>query len=158
MTSSQPRERIEDWSRAIGDAFVAFGIIEHLTIIGIHLLPKERIAKSVSGFRLKQRIDLLLEILEHREGDDFRQLKADLEAVLPLIQTRNLLAHNPILVERYVFDDGTTERLRVLRRFDKNHTRLELREAKAFALKAAAVQKNLEKSAWKIFNAPLPVA
>ncbi len=99
-----------------------------------------------------------MEILEGREGEDFVQLRNDLQAVLPLIPTRNLLAHNPILIEHYKFDDGTSEKLHVLRRFDKKHTRLELRTARAFAIEAKAVQSRLEKSAWKVFNSNYPVA
>jgi hypothetical protein len=92
-------DRNKEWALAIGRAFVAFGAIEHATIACLRTIPRNRIQKSTQMFRLAQRVDLLLEILETREGDGFLQLSLCLSRVKELAKMRNIVAHNPLVLD-----------------------------------------------------------
>ena len=92
-------DKNKEWAMAIGRAFVAFGGIEHATVECLRTIPRDRIQKSTQMFRLAQRVDLLLEILESREGDEFVQLALCLRRVKELARMRNIVAHNPLVLD-----------------------------------------------------------
>lgn len=56
------------WASAIGQAFVAFGSIELITLYCLDEIPKDRIRRSTSSFKLAQRVELIQELLEAHPG------------------------------------------------------------------------------------------
>ncbi|KAA0009967.1 hypothetical protein F0A17_18945 [Billgrantia pellis] len=120
------------WAAAIGQSFVAFGSIEHLTVTCLQEIPKDRIQRSVRSFKLGQRIDLIHELLEAHPGHAFEQLAAKLSRAKELLVTRNLIAHNPLVLGILHSDGGFTHREAIVSLRGGNR-RIELRELQAFA-------------------------
>ncbi|MCZ2078447.1 MAG: hypothetical protein LC130_26040 [Bryobacterales bacterium] len=120
------------WAAAIGQSFVAFGSIEHLTVICLQEIPKDRIQKSVSSFKLGQRIDLVRELLEAHPGEAFEKLSVKLARAKELLVTRNLIAHNPLVLGILHSDGGFTHKEAIVSLRDGTR-RIELRELQAFA-------------------------
>ncbi len=103
------------WANAIGRAFVAFGSIEFITLHCLAEIPKDRIRRSTSSFRLGQRIELIQELVEAYPGPLATALHDALDRSKTLSPTRNLVAHSPIFVDFYQHRDGsllTTQRIR----------------------------------------------
>lgn len=120
------------WAAAIGQSFVAFGSIEHLTVICLQEIPKDRIQKSVSSFKLGQRIDLVRELLEAHPGEAYEKLAAKLARAKELLVTRNLIAHNPLVLGILHSDGGFTHREAIVSMRDGKR-RIELPELQAFS-------------------------
>ncbi|MFT3763677.1 MAG: hypothetical protein QM761_13935 [Pseudoxanthomonas sp.] len=120
------------WAAAIGQSFVAFGSIEHLTVICLQEIPKDRIQKSVSSFKLGQRIDLVRELLEAHPGEAYENLAMKLARAKELLVTRNLIAHNPLVLGILHSDGGFTHREAIVSLRDGKR-RIELPELQAFA-------------------------
>jgi len=121
-----------DWSTAIGRAFVAFGGIEHVTVVCLRQLPRDKLQKSTRAFRLGQRIALLLEILEAYPTPAYQQLASHLERAKALAETRNLIAHNPLVLDIYERPDGTLFHQQVIAAMHKDR-KVTLEELRAFA-------------------------
>lgn len=103
------------WASAIGRAFVAFGSIEFVTLHCLEEIPKDRIRRSTSAFKLGQRIELIQELLEAHPGPLATALHDALQRAKQLTPTRNLVAHSPIFVDFYQHNDGSwlhTQRIR----------------------------------------------
>lgn len=120
------------WAAAIGQSLVAFGSIEHLTVNCLQEIPKDRIQKSVNSFKLGQRIELILELLEAHPGLVYEQLAAKLSRAKELLATRNLIAHNP-LVLGILHTDGKFTHKEAIVSLRGGTRRIELRELQAFA-------------------------
>ena len=93
-----------EWAAAIGKAFVAFGSIEHITVVCLREIPKDSIQRFSKALRLTQRIDLLLELLEPYQQPECLALADKLREAKVLARTRNLIAHNPLVLQMH--DDG----------------------------------------------------
>jgi hypothetical protein len=92
------------WAAAIGKGFVAFGGIEHTTVVCLRTILKDSIPKFTKSLKLGQRIDLLLELLEPYQQRECLDLAEKLRSAKDLTQTRNLIAHNPLVFE--IYEDG----------------------------------------------------
>lgn len=90
-----------DWAMAIGKAFVAFGSIEHTTVVCLRQVPKDSIQRFAKSLKLTPRIELLLELLEPYQQPECQELAEKLRQVKGFAQTRNLIAHNPLVLEFY---------------------------------------------------------
>jgi hypothetical protein len=139
------------WATAIGQAFVAFGSIEHVTVACLREIPRDRIQKSTKSFRLGQRIDLLVELLEAHDGDEFSDLSKALKQAKALAQTRNLIAHNPLVLEVYEWADGSIFHREVIASLQGEH-RMTLPELQAFANEAETLSSDLFKKASAVFQ------
>ena len=93
------------WRTAIGRFILSFGSIEWFTYNMLLVLPTERIFESVRFLGFKQRINLVIQLLQEKNIDDEIADKAIglLNEAKELANTRNLIAHNPLLLN--LFDD-----------------------------------------------------
>lgn len=133
------------WAAAIGKSFVAFGSIEHLTVICLQEIPKDRIQKSVRSFKLAQRIDLVRELLEAHPGQVYEDLSTKLGRAKELLVTRNLIAHNPLALGILHSDGGFTHREAIVSLRDGTR-RIELAELQAFAAECEQLASELHGS------------
>lgn len=139
------------WSKAIGKAFIAFGYIENITVVCLRELPNDRIQRTTKSFRLSQRIALLVEILEVYEGAAYKDLSAKLLRVKELAETRNLIAHNPLVMDFFQREDGalfTSERIAHLHQ-NKHITLAELQQ---FSSEAEALASDLYRCSSAVFQ------
>lgn len=140
-----------NWAAAIGKAFVAFGSIEHLTVACLREIPNDPIQRTAKAFKLGQRIDLLLELLESHNEEPFLHLSEKLKAVKDLSQTRNLIAHNPLLLEVYKFDDGSLFHREVIAALHSEN-RITLSQVEEFAVKSESLASELLTVSLKAFE------
>ena len=92
------------WAEAIGKGFVAFGSIEHTVVVCLRTIQKDSIPKFSKSLKLRQRIELLLELLEPHVQPECLDLAEKLRLAKTLSETRNLIAHNPLVLE--IYEDG----------------------------------------------------
>lgn len=159
--SEKPLAKIVDlqgaWAAAIGKAFVAFGSIEHVTTACLREIPRDCIQRSTKFFRLGQRIDLLVELLEVHDGEEFKQLSAALIRVKYLAKTRNLIAHNPLVLEIYEWRDGSLLHQEVIASMSSD-ARITLKELTSFANDAEALSSSLYTLSSAVFKVLAPKA
>lgn len=131
-----------EWASAIGKAFVAFGSIEHVTATCLRQIPRDRLQRSTKLFRLAQRIELLLEMLEAYQAPPYMRLSDGLRRAKQLAKTRNLIAHNPLVFEIYEWLDGTLFHQEVIAAMHKDR-KVTLQELQAFAEQSEALASEL---------------
>jgi hypothetical protein len=132
-----------EWAATIGRAFVAFGSIEHITVVCLREIPKDKIQRSTSSFRLTPRIDLVLELLEAHPGDVFERLAEKLSLAKSMAGTRNLIAHNPLALDFYEHADGTYSHKESIVSLRKERHRITLPELQDFAAQAEQLASDL---------------
>lgn len=140
-----------EWAVAIGRAFVAFGSIEHVTVACLREIPRDRIQRSAKSLRLAARIDLIVELLEAHSGEHFDILAEKLKSAKTLALTRNLIAHNPLVLDIYEQTDGSylyRERITSLQK-EQSITLVELQ---GFSFKAEALASELYSCSTKVFQ------
>jgi hypothetical protein len=98
-----------EWAAAIGAAFVAFGSIEHTTVVCLREIPADSIWRFSKSLNLVPRVDLLLELLEPYRHQECLTLAEKLRRVKELAHTRNLIAHNPLVLQMH--EDGQGNRI-----------------------------------------------
>jgi hypothetical protein len=98
-----------EWAAAIGTALVAFGSIEHTTVVCLREIPKDSIWRFAKALKLTPRIDLLWELLEPHQQPECLKLADKLRQVKALARTRNLIAHNPLVLQMH--EDGKGNRI-----------------------------------------------
>ena len=98
-----------EWAAAIGAAFVAFGSIEHTTVVCLREIPSDSIWRFSKSLNLAPRVDLLLELLEPYQQQECLTLAEKLRQVKGLARTRNLIAHNPLVLQMH--EDGQGNRI-----------------------------------------------
>jgi hypothetical protein len=144
-------DRADDWAAAIGKAFVAFGGIEHVTVVCLREIPRDKLLKATKSFRLVQRIDLLLEILEAYPAQAYRTLAGQLERAKELAETRNLIAHNPLVLEFYERPDGKLFHQQVIAAMHRDR-KITLEELQAFADDSMALSAALYDTSSEVFR------
>lgn len=132
-----------EWAAAIGRAFVAFGSIEHLTVVCLREIPKDKIQRSTSSFRLTPRIDLVLELLEAHPGGVFEHLSEKLLLAKSMVGTRNLIAHNPLVLDFYQHADGSYSHKETIVSLRKEQHRITLPELQDFASRSEKLASDL---------------
>ena len=108
------RENAE-WQVLIGKAILFFGEIELISVKCLGHIPVDSIGKTAVRLEFGRRVELLLEILEGRENPSvaLRGLIDGFKSAKELAKTRNLIAHNPVMLDIYVnetMDDHYVER------------------------------------------------
>jgi hypothetical protein len=141
-----------EWAAAIGKAFVAFGSIEHVTVVCLRELPRDRIQRTTRSFRLGQRISLLVELLEGYDGDLYKELSAKLQRAKDLAETRNIIAHNPLVMDFFRRQDGSMFTREVIAHLhqDKHIT---LEQLQQFASESEALASELYRCSSAVFQA-----
>jgi hypothetical protein len=97
------------WESLVGKAILRFGDIELVLIKCLEVIPADTIAESTARLGFSQRAELLIEILEARTDrtPDLNQLLECLKRAKPLANKRNLIAHNPVMLDIFVNEDET---------------------------------------------------
>lgn len=97
------------WEALVGKAILRFGDIELVLLKCLDVIPADRIAESTARLGFAQRADLLIEILEARvdRTADLNQLLDCFKRAKPLVKQRNLIAHNPVMLDIFVTEDET---------------------------------------------------
>jgi len=101
-------EQEREFAPLVGKAILNFGQIEFATLQAAEILPNETILETASNLQFKARTELLIEILSGRrkKGEAIARLIRLLKRALDLAKTRNIIAHNPLLIE-VSYDKGT---------------------------------------------------
>ncbi len=141
------------WAAAIGKAFVAFGSIEHTTVVCLRQIPRDRIQRFAKSLKLSQRIDLLLELLESHRHPECTELADKLRQVRSLVPTRNLIAHNPLVLEFYEHADGGHAFAEAIAAIHKDGHKITLRETQDFAASSERLASELIGVSMKAFRA-----
>jgi hypothetical protein len=92
----------------IGQAILSFGNIEYFTFQALEYLPNDNIFNSAAVLSFTQRVDLIIEILKGRKSTAKinHRLITLLEKAKELAKTRNIIAHNPLLIDIYTSKKG----------------------------------------------------
>ena len=93
---------------AIGRFVVAFGHIEWYTYELLVHLPTENIFPAVAHLGFKDRATLAIELLADSRfaGAPAKSLQRALRKAITLASTRNIVAHNPVMLSLYTNTDG----------------------------------------------------
>lgn len=105
MTSLDKHEReTQEWRAVVGKAIVCFGELELITYKCLAHIPSDKIAKTATRLGFAQRVDLITEILEGRSpvSDEVLVFVGMLKKAKTLAQVRNVIAHNPVMLNVFV--------------------------------------------------------
>jgi hypothetical protein len=95
----------EEWETFIGQSIIAFGEIELVTHRWLAHSPRDAISNAAGRLPFAKRVDLILEILEGRDLDDHAlQFVISLKRAKKLAETRNDIAHNPVMLNVFVHE------------------------------------------------------
>lgn len=159
-----------EWELLVGRALLRFGDIEYVSVRCLDVIPDERIFESTSRLDFSRRVEILLEILSNRKEltpplcklmDGFKRAKE-------LARTRNLVAHNPLMLNLYV--NHETQESAATYRIDSNRSvknSITLEELKEFSAEVDDLAATIwlefgnvagdDGQAWKEFNyIPIP--
>ncbi|WP_404419019.1 hypothetical protein [Marinospirillum sp.] len=111
------------WAVAIGRIFVAFGSIESCTYKCIDAFAEETIAKFLKSMPLAKRTEVLIDLVSPKnlETENKTEFLNNLEEIRKLLEKRNLIAHNPLVLQ--VYDEETSDtvwRERIISEKNKN--------------------------------------
>jgi hypothetical protein len=95
-----------EWAGEIGRLVISFGSIEHVTMVCLRQLPKDPIYAATSHLNLAPRLDLLLAVLAGSQDPDAPALKQLLSQARALAEERNLIVHNPLVLDVYEAENG----------------------------------------------------
>lgn len=120
-------------------------------MVCLRSIPQGSLQKSTKSFRLSQSIGLLTEILEAYEDEPYRLLSEHLGHAKVLAETRNLIAHNPLLLEFYERPDGSIYHQEVIAAMHRDR-KISLAELKAFADEAEVLASALYAASSEVFR------
>ncbi|WP_132982814.1 hypothetical protein [Thermomonas haemolytica] len=133
----------QHWANGIGKLLLAFAGIEAATLELIQLISLSKIHDSATRLQLHQRVELLLEICEGLDTPDHQPLIAVLEKVKGLQSTRNLVAHNPLVIEISVHPENVFLAKEVIRSRQNRNKRITLEELQDAAKYAEVLERQL---------------
>ena len=117
-----------------------FGDIEYVSIMCLQALPQDKIANSASGLPFARRADLLIEMLQARttRSVELEALIKGFKRARKLAETRNLIAHNPLLLTLYLDEsmETVTSMEHVIASARGGSGQMDLSELKEFAAEA----------------------
>lgn len=130
------RAEIAEWQALVGTAIVSFGELELITLKCLAHIPHDRISDTASRLGFGQRVDLLLEILNGRKPlpEVVLVFAEKLKRAKKLAETRNLIAHNPVMLNLYVhMSTGDFKALRSITSARGDGRSIELEDLKEYA-------------------------
>jgi len=104
MTPEQHHAEMETWRSVVGQAIVCFGELELITYKCLAHIPSDQISKTSSRLAFTKRVDLIIEILEGRAAPSgpVATFVKQLRRAKELAQTRNDIAHNPVMLNMFI--------------------------------------------------------
>lgn len=133
-----------EWSAAIGELFIAFGQIEHITIAFLNSqtqTKKEIIGKS----NFSKRVDLIVKSLKKSTDSNHKEFISLLKKAKELSKKRNLIAHNPLLLEVFQFADGSNYKREIIASSRAPKECMSLKELKILSNDASSILSKLYK-------------
>ncbi len=140
-----------EWAVAVGRSILAFGNIEHVTVACLRNIPRDKIQRSTERLTFAPRTELLIEILEGHSEEEFSKLSQGLKRAKELAQTRNLIAHNPLVLEVFENDSGDFQFNSVIVAMHKEGVTISLVELLAFTEQVELLATELFKSSLSVF-------
>ena len=100
-----------EWESLVGKAMVRFGDIELVVTKCLTIIPRDEMGKTAARLEFGRRSDLLIEILTGKEdrGEHLEQIMVLVKRAKRLADTRNLIAHNPVMLDMYVRSENEQE-------------------------------------------------
>jgi hypothetical protein len=98
------QREMEEWRAVVGKAIVGFGELELVTHQCLAHIPSDKISETSSKLPFARRVDLIIEILEGRAPipSDAAKFVEMLKRARKLAETRNDIAHNPVMMNVFV--------------------------------------------------------
>lgn len=96
----------DEWAQAVGRVLLAFGGIEHVTVICLQQVTKYSDAKPLAELSFVSKVKILLKDLRSRPGVAFSALIEQLQDARELAKKRNLIVHNPLVLQVYEKEGG----------------------------------------------------
>jgi hypothetical protein len=104
------RSQRKTWGGLVGRFVLAFGDIENVTYMALAQIPRDAIFKSTSTLGFGKRADLVAELVQdHPEVSEAARsrLVKYLKEAKTLSETRNTLAHSPLMLKLYTHPQWT---------------------------------------------------
>ena len=103
-TGPAEHENDSAWQAYVGKAIIRFGDIEKISLLCLEHIPQDKIGDSAARLEFSRRADLLIELLEGRRtlNANLKGLVDGLKRAKVLAKTRNLIAHNPVMLDIYL--------------------------------------------------------
>lgn len=139
-----------EWAGEIGRIVISFGSIEHVTILCLMRLPKDPIYLATSHLNLVPRLDLLMAVLAGSSDPDATRLTELFGEAKKLAEDRNLILHNPLMLEVYEDKDGSHEFQHAIQSVRHAEKRLPL-------TKLVNIRENAERLATELYGAAAPM-
>lgn len=100
---------VDEWALLVGTAIVRFGEIELISLKCFAFFSPEDSALSVAKLNFVPRAEKLIKVLQAQEcvTRDIQELISAFTLAIKLAKTRNLIAHNPVILDLYVNEDET---------------------------------------------------
>lgn len=145
-----------EWQALVGKAIVSFGEIELIALKCLSHISIDQVSHTAARLRFGQRVDLLVEILNGRRPlhSTFEEFIKTLLRAKELAGTRNLIAHNPVMMniyEQMTTGDLTFQRAITSARNDRHC--MDLEELKEFAAEVEDLASGLWLMLGKIIEA-----
>jgi len=120
----------EKWAPIVGKFMIAFGSIEKCVNELLRHQCGEAHMRFALTLMLAQRFKLLRELLSERSLSDVARsvLIANLDDAQELVRTRNLVAHNPLVLSMFHHDDEATRTMREVIYAERNGKAIEFEE------------------------------
>ncbi len=95
---------IEEWRAVVGKAIVSFGELELITQQCLVHLPTDKISETSSKLPFGRRADLVIELLGSwpAKNEAVTQFIEMLKRARKLAETRNHIAHNPVMMNLFL--------------------------------------------------------
>ena len=131
----QHQREIEQWRAVVGKAIVSFGELELVTHQCLAHIPSDKISETSSRLPFSRRVDLIVEILEGRTPvpEAVSSFIAMLKRARKLAETRNDIAHNPVMMNVFIHKASGDVLLERSIATDRGGRIIDLPELKEFA-------------------------
>lgn len=140
------------WAKEVGRVFIAFGSIESTILSCLEVIPKDNIFKIVQGMSLSRRIDLIVEIIKDHENILSKNLSNNLLYTKELAEKRNLIAHNPLVLDVYMMDQGGIKLIEKISSMKNIKKHIYFDEIQELAVQTEALSLALFESALEYFK------
>jgi hypothetical protein len=138
-------EQEREFAPLVGKAILSFGLIEFSTLQAAEILPNDSILETAARLQFKARTELLIEILNGRgnKGEAVARLIRLLKQALEFANMRNIIAHNPLLIE-VSYDKGTFNHVPKICKYLNREKKVTKQDLINFCCKVEALAEELD--------------
>ena len=101
-------ETFREWKQKVGQFILTFGDIENFTYLVLFKYLRDDIFKTTATLNFTKRADLVIELIngyDSVEPEIKEQFAGHMKAAKRLAETRNTVAHSPMMASFYSFGD-----------------------------------------------------